>query len=1547
MCILSGSGLKQWRAVFIFSFVYFIFSFQVEAQLTIPRGRPHLNAARTTFVGDNGQTLRGPFTSTEWTGPVPAQNIANMKALGFNAVHLYAESFDASYPTNGSTAPGYSAANVDAIVAATRTNGLYLVITIGNGANNGNYNAAYITNFWKFYAPRYANETHVLFEIQNEPVSWGPSYLTSSSPPGGVNMEIAAYNTIRAYAPNTPVLLFTYAVFNGSGGASAALTDIHAFNTSVFGNANAVWTNEAVAFHGYGAGWQSTSTAASNLVAAGYPCVMTEYAGSLWGSDHGCLDAEMTSEWERLGISWLTFHFIPPTGVSDDVTRPDVYSNIVVNSGLSWTPDFGNFPPARGPYGNGGQPRTVPASYVNNFLTGTPLRLQAEDFDTGGEGVAYHELTATNLAGQYRPNEAVDIEAATDTGGGYDVTGTVAGEWLEYTIWVQVSGYYNLSLRYAAPSNGCVVQVTGNGHDRTGRWGLPSSGSSTTWATVTQRVLLERGRQKMRVNILNGGLSLNWFELTPCSTGIIPNGVYKFLNGANGSVFTEMTSTNLVAASNYVSSASQQWNLQHIGGGQYKITAVANGWSWNLNNNGSLGISAGWNTGDHQCFILVPTSGGYYSILPVSNGMPLETASANTVDQDPYSGAANQQWAVTSVSAPVFPAGLKATANSSTQVAVSWNTVVSATSYKVKRSATSGGPYTTVAVGITGTNYTDTIPVGMTYYYVVSAISGGSESPNSFEVTYLPYPWTTLDIGTINVAGSASYNSGVFTANGSGADIWGTADALRFTYVPVSGNCTMIARVTSVQNVDVWSKAGIMIRSSLNANAANAFISVTPGNGVTWQYRTSNGGTTGNSAAGGLSAPYWVKLVRSGNSFTGYRSPDGVTWTQQGGSQTISMGSTVYIGLALTSHNSGKLCTATFDNVTGPGWNSSSAPAAPAWLNAVVTNWNVGLNWPVASGATSYNVKRGTIFGGPYIVIGNVVGTNYTDAAVANGTDYYYVVSALNAAGEGTNSVQASVSAQIFTPSGLSATPISSNQVSLTWNTFTDATSYNIKSSPTSGGPYTTIASGVSTPNYTDNVAVGMKYYYVVSAVSGDAETPNSAEASINLPYPWQTQDIGTVGVTGNAGYGNSSFISSGAGADIWGTADALRYTYVPVTGNCTIIARVVSVQNINVWSKAGVMIRESLNANAANAFIAVTPGNGVTWQTRTSTGGTTGNSATGGLSAPYWVKLVRSGSTFTGYRSPDGVTWTQQGTATFAMSSTVYIGLALTSHDAANLVPAVFDNVTAPGWTSATPPPMPTNVVASAASSSQINLNWNVVPSATGYNIKRSPTTGGPYAIISSGVAATNYSDTGLPCTNTFYYVVSALNQSGESSDSSEVNATTFAPNTPPTLTPISDQNIGVGVMLSVTNTATDTDVPAQTLTFSLLTAPTNATIDAITGVLTWRPLVAQAGTTNSFNIMVTDNGGPSLSATQSFVVTVSPLAKPQLSPQMSSDGKLVLQLNGDTGPDYAVQVSTNFVDWNTVFTTNSPAMPVLWTNDAASAPFNFFRVVVGPPLP
>src|ERR1035437_962503 len=360
-------------------------------------------------------------------------------------------------------------------------------MTIGNGANNGNHNTQWAVDFWKFYAARYANETHVVFEVHNEPMAWGPSYLNGTSPAGTLDMEIAAYQTIRQYAPNAAVLLFTYSVFAGTGGSDAALTDIHAFNQAIFGSQDAVWTNEAVGFHGYG-GWEGTSTAVAALLSAGYPCMMTEYAGDAWGTNIGGLDAEMTSELERLGVSWLVFGHTPSSGVSFNISDPQSYVDIVNNSGLSWTPDYGTWPAARGVYGNGGQPRNTTTNWgTNNFLTGA-LRIEAEDFDTGGEGVAYHDTDSANNGGQYRTNEAVDITTCNDTGGGYKVGWTADGEWLEYTVFVRNPGYYNLGLRYATPNSGCVVDVICNAKDKTGTWTLPATGGYTTWATATKQV---------------------------------------------------------------------------------------------------------------------------------------------------------------------------------------------------------------------------------------------------------------------------------------------------------------------------------------------------------------------------------------------------------------------------------------------------------------------------------------------------------------------------------------------------------------------------------------------------------------------------------------------------------------------------------------------------------------------------------------------------------------------------------------------------------------------------------------------------------------------------------------------------------------------------------------------------------------------------------------------------------------------------------------------------------------------------------------------------
>lgn len=237
----------------------------------------------------------------------------------------------------------------------------------------------------------------------------------------------------------------------------------------------------------------------------------------------------------------------------------------------------------------------------------------------------------------------------------------------------------------------------------------------------------------------------------------------------------------------------------------------------------------------------------------------------------------------------------------------------------------------------------------------------------------LPLPWTTSDVGSPSKAGSASHAGGAFTVDGGGADIWGTADAFRFVRQRLGGDFTLTARVTSVQNTHGWAKAGVMAREGLGAVARHAMMVVTPGNGTAFQRRASAGGTSASTSGPSLLAPAWVRLVRSGSTFSGYASSDGAAWTLVG-SQTIATAVDLHVGLAVTSHDDAKLCRALFTNVSltgtayrqdagadglvvmeaerfhakadqgGHGWSSVAAPSGYAGTGALQATPNNGAN---------------------------------------------------------------------------------------------------------------------------------------------------------------------------------------------------------------------------------------------------------------------------------------------------------------------------------------------------------------------------------------------------------------------------------------------------------------------------------------------------------------------------------------------------------------------------------------------------------------------------
>jgi len=156
----------------------------------------------------------------------------------------------------------------------------------------------------------------------------------------------------------------------------------------------------------------------------------------------------------------------------------------------------------------------------------------------------------------------------------------------------------------------------------------------------------------------------------------------------------------------------------------------------------------------------------------------------------------------------------------------------------------------------------------------------------------------------------------------------------------------------------------------------------------------------------------------------------------------------------------------------------------------------------------------------------------------------------------------------------------------------------------------------------------------------------------------------------------------TGSGADIWDEADEFHFAYRTLTGAGSIVARVLSVDNTNNWAKAGVMIRQSLEPGSVHATMVVTPAQGVSFQRRNFTNDVSSDTTTDGPEAPYWVKIERDmAGNFTASSSADGTTWTVQGSPeNIQMGADVYIGLAVTSHDAAQTCQAVFTNVTTTG---------------------------------------------------------------------------------------------------------------------------------------------------------------------------------------------------------------------------------------------------------------------------
>ena len=269
---------------------------------------------------------------------------------------------------------------------------------------------------------------------------------------------------------------------------------------------------------------------------------------------------------------------------------------------------------------------------------------------------------------------------------------------------------------------------------------------------------------------------------------------------------------------------------------------------------------------------------------------------------------------------------------------------------------------------------------------VACAVMLGSQ-PAAAQTSTLPAGWTSRDIGNPSVAGSAG-TAATTTVRGAGTDFGGSSDQGQFVYQTTSGDVDLRVRVADLENVDPAAKAGLMIRASLNANAKNAFMFVSAGQGLALQSRAQVGRNTVTVRGASGTAPAWIRLVRRGDVFNAYSSLSGADWTPVG-TVTLKMSATTYVGLAVTSHDAGRTATAHFTGL-------ASGPSAPP---SVASPWSAGdIGTPALFGAASGSGGLLTVTGAGTDISGSSDQLQFVYQAVTGDTQIVALVARLAAA---------------------------------------------------------------------------------------------------------------------------------------------------------------------------------------------------------------------------------------------------------------------------------------------------------------------------------------------------------------------------------------------------------------------------------------------------------------------------------------------------------------------------------------------------------------------
>jgi len=1178
-------------------------------------------------------------------------------------------------------------------------------------------------------------------------------------------------------------------------------------------------------------------------------------------------------------------YYASTTTLPDVPTNVTAIANSVSSITVSWESVTGatryyiyRSTTADGTYSEVGNSTTT--SYTNTYLlsSGTAYYYKVAAYNSGGTGTrsGYVSVitppsvpTGVTATANSESNITVSWGSVTGAAGYYIYRSTTAGGTYDSVGTSATTSYTNTSLssgtRYyykvAAYNSGGIGNQSGNAYATT-LPDVPTNVTATTnsvssitvsWESVTGAT----GYYIYRSTTANGTYDSVGTSATNSytNTGLSSGTAYYYKvtaynSGGTGtqSSYTSVTTlpgmpTGVTAIANSVNSITISWEFVSGATGYYIYRNTTAGGTYD-----SVGISA---TTSYTNIDLSSGTAYYYRVAAYNSG--------GIGNQSNYASAALLD----------APAGVTATANSESNITVSWEFVNGATGYRIYRSTTADGTYTQIGTSYT-TSYTEAGSANTTYYYKVASYNNGGVGNQSSYASVITPPSAPTNVRATTNSESSITVSWESVTGATGYYIYhsenydgtysevGTSATNSYTNTGLLSDIRYYYKVTAYNNGGMSNQSGYTYATTLLSAPTNVTATATSESRITISWESVTGAT--------LYSIYRSTTADGTYDFVDYSTK--TSYTNAG----LSSGTMYYYKVA--THNSGGTNQSSYAYAT-------TQPDMPIGVTAVTNSVkSITVNWESVTSATGYYIYRNTTEYGTYFQVGTSTTTSYTDNSLSPSTTYYYKVAAYNSGGTGNQSSYAYATTWIDVPTGVTATANSVSSITVNWNYVTVTTGYRIYRSTTADGTYTLVGTS-ATNSYTDDyLSSGTTYYYKVAAYNsgGTGNLSSYAYATTLLDVPTSVTATATSEssitvnwklVTGAIGY--YIYRSTTAG-DIYtwvGTSETTSYIDNSLSVNTRYYYKVAAYNNVGTGNQSNYASATLLNAPTGITATAASESSiTVSWESVTG--------ATG-----YYI--YRSTTTDGTYDSVGTSATTSYTNINLSLGTTYYYKVAAYNGGGTG---------NKSGYTYATPLlDAPTSVTATATSESSIIVSWESVPgSATEYRIYRSTTADGTYDSVGTS-ATTSYTNTGLSSGTAYYYKVAAYNVGGIGNLSSYAYVTTL-PDVPTGVTTTANSESSITVSWSSVTGATRYYIYRSSTadgTYGQIVYVSSSTTSYTDNSLS-------SGTTYYYKVAAYNSGGTSNQSSYAYATTL-PDAPTNIRATVNSESSITVSWGSVTG--------------------------------------------------